>query len=204
MAFLRRVAIPLFALLSCCAVPPQEGRRHAEGSPRRFASAFDAARAAGTSAKLREARLAEAWKDNKRRFEGPEFGGRIWRLPDGTFTYTSAPVLTPERLASLNATIAAFNHRHAERPRPLAAGACHPRSAPRGPEGSIEVALWHTHPGSASFSTTDRELAARHRLPIFLTRDRPIRKGTVTECFMPTPAPGAATFAHLPRLRRSP
>ena len=198
MAVFKRLAIFLVPLLTGCVDPPGQGRREAVASQLRFASAFEAASAAGTAAKVREARMAEAWKANNRRFEGPEFGGRIWRLPDGSFTYTCAPVLTPDRLAALNAAITAFNQRHPDRPQPLAAGACHPRSAPRGPDGALEVALWHTHPGTASFSTTDRMLATRHQLPIFLTRDRPIRKGTMTECFVPPSALRGANFAHLP------
>lgn len=210
MAPLKCLVIPLVLLIPCCANRPEQKKvqvevhRMPETTQPRFASAFEAASAAGNLAKLREARLAETWTENARKFEGPEFGGRIWRLPDGTFTYTSAPVITQKRLAELNAAITAYNKRHPENPRTLAAGACHPRSAPQGPKGAVEVALWHTHPGSASFSSTDHHLATRHRLPFFLIRDRQLGNGIVTECYTPAFAPVDENYAPTQLLAASP
>jgi hypothetical protein len=56
----------------------------------------------------------------------------------------------------------------------------------------VEVALWHTHPGSASFGATDRALVTRLQLPLFLTRDRVLGKGIVTECLQPERADAVA------------
>lgn len=175
-------------LLSSCA--PRQGatttRPVALAPGHRFPTAAAAADAAGHAAKLCEAGETALWQGSAGPFEGPEFGGRIWHLADGRYSYTTAPALPPARLAALNAEIRTHNRQHPSRPRGLAAGVCHPRSAPRGPAGSVEVALWHTHPGNASFSETDRLLSSRLGLPLYLTRDRIIGGGIVTECF---PAP---------------
>jgi hypothetical protein len=187
-------AIALALFLSSCGIdksrpPVPSGTRP---NPTRFLTARDAATAAGVAAKQREFLEREAWMENAAPFQGPEFGGRVWRLPDGAFTYTTAPLLPAARLAAFNSAVTEHNRLHPQRPRELAAGICRPRSAPRGPRGAVEVALWHTHPGSTSFSATDRALAERLRLPLFLTRDRIGRRGTVTECFPELPAAAAA------------
>lgn len=172
-------------LLPSCGGPPDSTTpRPVAFTPRhRFGSAYAAADAAGHAAKQHEAGEMESWRRSAGPFEGPEFGGRIWRLPDGSFSYTTAPVQSPSRLAAVNAAIRTHNRRHPSQPRGLAAGVCIPRSAPSGPPGSMEVALWHTHPGSASFSETDRQLSSRLGLPLYLTRDRAIGRRIVTECF---------------------
>ena len=150
-----------------------------------FESPLEAATAAGKAAKRREAEERTHWQESFGPFAGPEFGGKIWRLRNGRFSYTTAHGFSPADLRRFNEGIRRHNHEEPAHPWGSAAGGCRPGAAPSGPAGSIEVAYWHSHPGSASFSPEDRKLARQRGLPLFLTRNAILGGRTVTEMCPP-------------------
>jgi hypothetical protein len=187
---MRKSLIPRLAVLLACS-SCHDQTMQAPASPvalrptADFANAREAAIAAGTAAKRREAAERARWTESFGPFAGPEFGGRIWQLRNGRFAYTTATGFSPSQLRRFNEGVQRHNREQPGLPWQSAGGGCRPGAAPDGPAGSVEIAYWHSHPGSASFSADDRRLATERGLPLFLTRDAIFGRGTVTEMLAP-------------------
>lgn len=183
----RIARLAVFLTYSSCMPLPEDPR----GTPvsltpaADYPSPLEAATAAGKAAKQREAAERAHWQESFGPFAGPEFGGKIWKLRNGRFSYTTAHGFSPAQLRRFNDRIRQHNHEEPEHPQTLAAGGCRPGTAPSGPTGSVVVAYWHSHPGSASFSAEDRMLSRQRGLPLFLTRNAILGGKTVTETFSP-------------------
>lgn len=152
---------------------------------RRYGSAETAARLAGERSKQREARDRPAFEAVCGPFCGPEYSGAIYELVSGGFVFTEAPTLGPADLLLRNQkAYAKLEGMDRVRFRP-AFGTCDPTKAPAPREPHRLVAYWHTHPGSCSYSESDREFVRRTGLPLYLTRSRQLGRGPITELLRP-------------------